>query len=289
MVKWRAIFLLFLAAATTVYGQEESDGLALLLNTQSLEAGEEHRPATMYIDVDGGSGAGAIDDFVDHEDGSGLGPDDEDGLSEESGSGVPWTDLEETFPGIVDTIVTAKPVEEAHNPPPFNPYTKPPKAKPPKPTKPPRPVKTYPPKPPKKAIVEETTKKPVNNHISKNPEPTRESSIKVVETPEPTDEVQIAAVEPRSGNNKLTALFSHPGVMAVVSLAIATSGHKLSPWYIAAVIGGAVVGLLCAILLIMFIVYRMKKKDEGSYSLEDHPAKKLNTNAYGKTSKEFYA
>lgn len=35
-----------------------------------------------------------------------------------------------------------------------------------------------------------------------------------------------------------------------------------------AVIGGTVVGLLCAILLVMFIVYRMRKKDEGSYALE---------------------
>merc|ERR1719495_1777382 len=33
------------------------------------------------------------------------------------------------------------------------------------------------------------------------------------------------------------------------------------PGILAAVIGGAVVGLLCAILLVMFIVYRMRKKD----------------------------
>ncbi|CAH1247904.1 SDC1 [Branchiostoma lanceolatum] len=274
MVKWRAIFLLFLAAATTVCGQEKSDGLALLLNTQSLEDGEEHRPATMYIDVDGGSGAGAIDDFVDHEDGSGLGPDDEDGFSEESGSGLPETDMEETFTGIVDTIVTAKPVEEVNNKPPV---VKPSRVKPPKPdpTKPPRPVKTYPPKPPKKEEpVEKVTKKPVINHISKDPEPTREN-IKV-ETPLPTSEVRVNIVEQRHNtDNQFTSLFRHPGVMAVGKFE--------------AVIGGAVVGLLCAILLIMFIVYRMKKKDEGSYSLEDNPAKKLNTNAYGKTSKEFYA
>jgi len=45
------------------------------------------------------------------------------------------------------------------------------------------------------------------------------------------------------------------------------------------------VGLLCAILLVMFIVYRMRKKDEGSYVLEDS---KRTTTTYGKT-KEFYA
>lgn len=36
-----------------------------------------------------------------------------------------------------------------------------------------------------------------------------------------------------------------------------------------AMIGGAVVGLLCAILLVMFIVYRMRKKDEGSYTMDE--------------------
>ena len=54
-------------------------------------------------------------------------------------------------------------------------------------------------------------------------------------------------------------------------------------------IGGAVVGLLCAILLVMFIVYRMRKKDEGSYIL-DEPKRVHNGNVYTKTpNREFYA
>lgn len=58
--------------------------------------------------------------------------------------------------------------------------------------------------------------------------------------------------------------------------------------FIAAVIGGGVVGLLCAILLVMFIIYRMRKKDEGSYPLND--SKPLNDYAYSKApSREFYA
>ena len=61
------------------------------------------------------------------------------------------------------------------------------------------------------------------------------------------------------------------------------------PGILAAVIGGAVVGLLCAILLVMFIVYRMRKKDEGSYIL-DEPKRTLNGNLYTKTpNREFYA
>lgn len=61
------------------------------------------------------------------------------------------------------------------------------------------------------------------------------------------------------------------------------------PGILAAVIGGAVVGLLCAILLVMFIVYRMRKKDEGSYIL-DEPTRNHNGNLYTKTpNREFYA
>lgn len=60
-----------------------------------------------------------------------------------------------------------------------------------------------------------------------------------------------------------------------------------SPGILAAVIGGSVVGLLCAILLVMFIVYRMRKKDEGSYPLEEQ---KYTNYSYMKApDKEFYA
>lgn len=60
-----------------------------------------------------------------------------------------------------------------------------------------------------------------------------------------------------------------------------------------AVIGGAVVGLLCAILVVMFIVYRMRKKDEGSYAL-DEPRRSPAAAAYPKAgaphhNREFYA
>lgn len=37
----------------------------------------------------------------------------------------------------------------------------------------------------------------------------------------------------------------------------------LRPGLLAAISGGAVVGLLLTILLVMFVVYRMRKKDEG--------------------------
>lgn len=68
-----------------------------------------------------------------------------------------------------------------------------------------------------------------------------------------------------------------------------TSSFFAQPGILAAVIGGAVVGLLCAILVVMFIVYRMRKKDEGSYPLEETKRSPA-TNPYLKSShREFYA
>lgn len=61
------------------------------------------------------------------------------------------------------------------------------------------------------------------------------------------------------------------------------------PGILAAIIGGTVVGLLCAVLLVMFIVYRMRKKDEGSYAL-DEPKRSPSHHQYQRASnREFYA
>lgn len=55
------------------------------------------------------------------------------------------------------------------------------------------------------------------------------------------------------------------------------------------VIAGGLVGLILAVCLVGFMLYRMKKKDEGSYSLEE--PKQANGGAYQKPTKqeEFYA
>ncbi|XP_056887580.1 syndecan-4 isoform X1 [Takifugu flavidus] len=41
--------------------------------------------------------------------------------------------------------------------------------------------------------------------------------------------------------------------------------------FLAAVIAGAAIGLMSAVLLILLLIYRMKKKDEGSYDLGKKP------------------
>lgn len=101
------------------------------------------------------------------------------------------------------------------------------------------------------------TQKPIENTQA----PTTKKTPDVVSTEGPIK---------KHNPNRSTSFFAQPGILA-------------------AVIGGAVVGLLCAILLVMFIVYRMRKKDEGSYAL-DEPKRSPNVNSYSKPpSREFYA
>lgn len=58
------------------------------------------------------------------------------------------------------------------------------------------------------------------------------------------------------------------------------------PLILASGIALVVVFLLCAVLLVMFVVYRMRKKDEGSYSLDEpkrtpsHPYQRAPTKEY---------
>lgn len=70
-----------------------------------------------------------------------------------------------------------------------------------------------------------------------------------------------------------------------------TTSFFAQPGILAAVIGGAVVGLLFAILVVMFIVYRMRKKDEGSYALDEPQKRSPQNNSYTKNhnNREFYA
>ncbi|KAL4713954.1 hypothetical protein ACJJTC_015608 [Scirpophaga incertulas] len=84
-------------------------------------------------------------------------------------------------------------------------------------------------------------------------------------------DTQAAPVDVIMNEDRATSFFAQPGILA-------------------AVIGGAVVGLLCAILVVMFIVYRMRKKDEGSYAL-DEPKRSPAAASYGKghNNREFYA
>ncbi|KAM3185257.1 hypothetical protein ACTXT7_006723 [Hymenolepis weldensis] len=62
------------------------------------------------------------------------------------------------------------------------------------------------------------------------------------------------------------------------------------PGVIAAIVGSTIAGLLLLILLILFCVYRLRKKDEGSYSLEEPQKGATAPGTYVRApSREFYA
>ncbi|EDL08864.1 syndecan-2 precursor [Mus musculus] len=100
------------------------------------------------------------------------------------------------------------------------------------------------------------------------------------ESPEETDkeEVDISEAEEKLGP-------------AIKSTDVYTEKHSDNLFkrteVLAAVIAGGVIGFLFAIFLILLLVYRMRKKDEGSYDLGE---RKPSSAAYQKApTKEFYA
>ncbi|XP_070319970.1 syndecan-1 [Odocoileus virginianus] len=91
-----------------------------------------------------------------------------------------------------------------------------------------------------------------------------------------------AAVEPGSRNGP-------PGDPEATGATGASQGLLDRKEVLGGVIAGGLVGLIFAVCLVGFMLYRMKKKDEGSYSLEE--PKQANGGAYQKPTKqeEFYA
>ncbi|CAD5228300.1 unnamed protein product [Bursaphelenchus okinawaensis] len=66
----------------------------------------------------------------------------------------------------------------------------------------------------------------------------------------------------------------------------------LQPGILAAISGGVVIGILLAILVVMYIVYRIRKKDSGSYPVDEPRQPPHYSYAYQKAptaTKEFYA
>lgn len=108
--------------------------------------------------------------------------------------------------------------------------------------------------------------------------------------PDPDQNVRKGISTDKSHETNKNALFNNEVLILDAKGEDRTASFFAQPGILAAVIGGAVVGLLCAILVVMFIVYRMRKKDEGSYALEE-PKRSPAPNSYAKngTNREFYA
>lgn len=85
--------------------------------------------------------------------------------------------------------------------------------------------------------------------------------------------------------NQMTSTTSAPGLPQ--EMEVRTENLFQRTEVLAAVIAGGVIGFLFAIFLILLLVYRMRKKDEGSYDLGE---RKPSGAAYQKApTKEFYA
>ena len=90
-------------------------------------------------------------------------------------------------------------------------------------------------------------------------------------------------------SNLWRELFSKPGILVGKCWPRCSFDHSRLSLRHAGIIGGVVIGMLSAILLVMFIIYRMRKKDEGSYALEEGP-RKSPSHAYTRvSSREFFA
>lgn len=134
---------------------------------------------------------------------------------------------------------------------------------------------------------------PENTEVAANPKSGEGSTHKTVGWDPPPEEKQPVDKYPGIDDGVNTIA---PPDREKEGVFIMTPNHEdratsffAQPGILAAVIGGAVVGLLCAILVVMFIVYRMRKKDEGSYAL-DEPKRSPTSNSYSKNSnREFYA
>lgn len=159
--------------------------------------------------------------------------------------------------------------------------------------------------PPELPNSPETESPPVPSSSSERPEPTQLSQQPRLEQPsssekQPTDKTVVSVKTDNNHVHTSTADKTPPmeddnhKEHDVYSVSNRDKDKTISffaqPGILAAVIGGAVVGLLCAILVVMFIVYRMRKKDEGSYAL-DEMKRTPATNPYMKTNnhREFYA
>jgi syndecan 2 len=207
-------------------------------------------------------GSAVAGEFSDLDDGSGIGPDDEDSTagSGDDGSGAGYIDRGRG-------VITIHDVNAAPPPPP------PPKK--PQPTKKPEfPPKSATPDIPHTEGPSSTADPQTTPSLNNGKEEDKErEGPELTDTEAPVDGATsnngVSVVGPKN-EDRPTSFFAQPGILA-------------------AVIGGAVVGLLCAILLVMFIVYRMRKKDEGSYAL-DEPKRSPTSNSYTRTTnKEFYA
>lgn len=104
--------------------------------------------------------------------------------------------------------------------------------------------------------------------------------------PDRTEAPVVEVTEVERSRNPVTSTTSAPGAPQE-PIEVRSENLFQRTEVLAAVIAGGVIGFLFAIFLILLLVYRMRKKDEGSYDLGE---RKPSGAAYQKApTKEFYA
>jgi len=109
------------------------------------------------------------------------------------------------------------------------------------------------------ATIEKTTT--INNEITEEPEKTTEEEI----SEEPTDGNEVVDDVFGGGVSETDAPDDDDSPNAEARVDEKSALRVLTTEVIAAVVVGAV----CAVILIAFLVYRLRKRDEGSYALSD--------------------
>ncbi|XP_072489821.1 syndecan-4 isoform X2 [Notamacropus eugenii] len=108
----------------------------------------------------------------------------------------------------------------------------------------------------------------------------------IVEQREPSNQDPKDSEEPEENEilSKKSFSFEEEKINNKVSMSSTAQGSIFEKTEVlAALIAGGAVGLLFAIFLVLLLIYRMKKKDEGSYDLGKKPIYKK------APTKEFYA
>lgn len=111
--------------------------------------------------------------------------------------------------------------------------------------------------------TEPTTSVKPDINDNKIPEPERpvRPTVNEVEIVRNSNEIPQLRNEKLGDDQLSNVLMSHTGEDSILS----------KTEFLAALIAALAVGLMFAVLLILFLIYRMKKKDEGSYDLSKKP------------------
>lgn len=114
------------------------------------------------------------------------------------------------------------------------------------------------------------------NDMDEDEEPIDDEDNEIEKQTSEGDEDSTDDVEDHIANNEVQSNKNAPPQDDIINNRVAMASTNNSSVFestemLAAMIAGGTIGLLFAILLILLLIYRMRKKDEGSYDLSKKP------------------